>query len=187
MIDLIVFNKPYGILSQFSDRDGHLGLKGYINLPGIYPMGRLDRDSEGLLLLSSDGKLQAKISDPKYKMEKIYLVQVEGEITTAAIKSLMSGVMLNDGMTLPAKAQKLTEPQVWPRDPPIRFRKHLPTSWLELRIKEGRNRQVRRMTASTGFPTLRLIRKSIGPWKLGNIKSGKYHHQKVSLSQTKKK
>jgi len=187
MVDLVVFNKPYGILSQFSDHDGHLGLKSYIKLPGIYPMGRLDRDSEGLLLLSNDGKLQAKISDPKYKMEKVYLVQVEGEITTAAIKSLMSGVMLNDGMTLPAKAQKLTEPLVWPREPPIRFRKNSPTSWLELRIKEGRNRQVRRMTASIGFPALRLIRKSIGPWKLGSIKSGEYRHQKINLSQAKKK
>ena len=181
MIDLILFNKPYGVLSQFSENDGHLGLKSYIDIPNIYPMGRLDRDSEGLLLLSSSGPLTARISNPKYKMEKTYLVQVEGTITPAATKILTAGVILNDGITRPAKIKIINEPIVWPRKPAIRNRPSLTTSWIELRIKEGRNRQIRRMTASVGFPTLRLIRSAIGPWQLGDILPGEYLCQKTHL------
>jgi 23S rRNA pseudouridine2457 synthase len=181
MIDLIIFNKPYGVLSQFSDHDGHSGLKNYLDIPDVYPMGRLDRDSEGLLLLSSNGVLQARISDPKYKMEKTYLVQVEGTITRLAIKSLTSGVMLNDGITRPAKVKVIDEPSIWPREPAIRYRPSLTTSWIEVRIKEGRNRQVRRMTASVGFPTLRLVRVAIGAWKLDVLAPGEHAHQKIHL------
>jgi len=181
MIDLIIFNKPYGVLSQFSDHDGHSGLKNYLDIPDVYPMGRLDRDSEGLLLLSSNGVLQARISDPKYKMEKTYLVQVEGTITRFAIKSLTSGVMLNDGITRPAKVKVIDEPSIWPREPAIRYRPSLTTSWIEVRIKEGRNRQVRRMTASVGFPTLRLVRVAIGAWKLDALAPGEHAHQKIHL------
>ena len=181
MIDLVIFNKPYGVLSQFSDHDGHSGLKNYLDIPDVYPMGRLDRDSEGLLLLSSNGVLQARISDPKYKMEKTYLVQVEGTITRLAIKSLTSGVMLNDGITRPAKVKVIDEPSIWPREPAIRYRPSLTTSWIEVRIKEGRNRQVRRMTASVGFPTLRLVRVAIGAWKLDVLAPGEHAHQKIHL------
>lgn len=187
MASLFLFNKPYGVLSQFSDHDGHPGLKHYLNHPGIYPMGRLDRDSEGLLLLSDNGQLQARIADPKFKMEKTYLVQVEGEITPTALESLAAGIMLNDGMTRPAKAKQITEPSVWPRNPPIRQRAQQPTSWITLQIKEGRNRQVRRMTAAVGFPTLRLIRSAIGAWQLGDLKPGEYHQEKVHLPQLQKR
>lgn len=184
MIDLILFNKPYGVLSQFSENDGHPGLKNYIDIPSVYPMGRLDLDSEGLLLLSSSGPLTARVSNPKYKMEKTYLVQIEGTITLAAIKILEAGVMLNDGMTRPAKVKIINEPIVWPRKPAIRNRPSLTTSWIELRIKEGKNRQIRRMTASVGFPTLRLIRNAIGAWKLGGMLPGEYRCQKIYLPHT---
>jgi 23S rRNA pseudouridine2457 synthase len=184
MIDLILFNKPYGVLSQFSENDGHPGLKNYIDIPSVYPMGRLDLDSEGLLLLSSSGPLTARVSNPKYKMEKTYLVQIEGTITLAAIKILEAGVMLNDGMTRPAKIKIINEPIVWPRKPAIRNRPSLTTSWIELRIKEGKNRQIRRMTASVGFPTLRLIRNAIGAWKLGGMLPGEYRCQKIYLPHT---
>ncbi|MDX2464071.1 MAG: pseudouridine synthase [Porticoccus sp.] len=187
MASLLLFNKPYGVLSQFSDHDGHKGLKHYINYPDVYPMGRLDRDSEGLLLLSDDGQLQARIADPKFKMEKTYLVQIEGDITPAALKSLATGIMLNDGMTKPAKAKKILVPSVLPRNPPIRQRAHQPTSWIELQIKEGRNRQVRRMTAAVGFPTLRLIRSAIGVWQLGDIKPCEYRHETIHLPQQQKR
>jgi 23S rRNA pseudouridine2457 synthase len=184
MIDLILFNKPYGVLSQFSENDGHPGLKNYIDIPSVYPMGRLDLDSEGLLLLSSSGPLTARVSNPKYKMEKTYLVQIEGTITLAAIKILEAGVILNDGMTRPAKVKIINEPIVWPRKPAIRNRPSLTTSWIELRIKEGKNRQIRRMTASVGFPTLRLIRNAIGAWKLGGMLPGEYRCQKIYLPHT---
>ena len=184
MIDLILFNKPYGVLSQFSENDGHPGLKNYIDIPSVYPMGRLDLDSEGLLLLSSSGPLTARVSNPKYKMEKTYLVQIEGTITLAAIKILEAGVMLNDGMTRPAKVKIINEPIVWPRIPAIRNIPSLTTSWIELRIKEGKNRQIRRMTASVGFPTLRLIRNAIGAWKLGGMLPGEYRCQKIYLPHT---
>ncbi|PCJ90809.1 MAG: pseudouridine synthase [Porticoccaceae bacterium] len=186
MTTLILFNKPYGVLSQFSDHDGHPGLKHYLNYPDVYPMGRLDRDSEGLLLLSDNGQLQARIADPKYKMEKTYLVQLEGEITKVALDALASGLMLNDGMTKPAKVKEITQPAVWPRNPPIRQRMHQKTCWIELRIKEGRNRQVRRMTAAVGFPTLRLIRSAIGPWQLGDLKPEESRQENIHLPKPHK-
>jgi len=186
MANIVLFNKPYGVLSQFSDHDGHPGLKHYLNFPDIYPMGRLDRDSEGLLLLSDNGQLQARIANPKYKMEKTYLVQVEGDITTTALDSLSMGVTLNDGMTKPAKARIITTPSIKPRNPPIRVRENIPTSWIELKITEGRNRQVRRMTAAVGFPTLRLIRSAIGPWQLGELEQGQHQQEQVHLPQQKK-
>ncbi|MES3006461.1 MAG: pseudouridine synthase [Pseudomonadota bacterium] len=172
MARLILLNKPYDMLSQFTDDTGRNTLADCVSNPGFYPAGRLDRDSEGLLLLTDDGKLQEKISDPKHKMGKVYWAQVEGLIDEEALRKLAEGVLLNDGMTKAAKARVLPEPRVWPRDPPIRERKNIPTSWVELTLFEGRNRQVRRMTAAVGFPTLRLIRYSIGPWNLGTLQPG---------------
>ncbi|MDR7306443.1 pseudouridine synthase [Rhodoferax saidenbachensis] len=170
---LICFNKPYGVLSQFTPEGRWRGLKDFIDIPGIYVAGRLDADSEGLLLLTNDGKLQARISDPRYKMEKTYWVQVEGEPDEAALMALRQGVQLNDGLTLPARAQLIAEPAaLWERTPPVRFRQSIPTRWLELVIREGRNRQVRRMTAAVGYPTLRLIRAAIGPYTLEGLAPG---------------
>ena len=174
---LILFNKPFGVLSQFTDR-GTAGtpratLSDHIAEKGVYPAGRLDRDSEGLLLLTDDGKLQARISNPKFKAAKTYLVQVEGEPDDTALAALCAGVTLKDGPTRPAKARRVAEPDwLWPRDPPIRVRKSVPDSWLELTITEGRNRQVRRMTAHVGHPTLRLVRVRIGDWTLGSLAPG---------------
>lgn len=170
---LIRFNKPYGVLSQFTAEGRWQGLKDFIDLPGVYVAGRLDADSEGLLLLTSDGKLQAHIADPRFKMEKTYWVQVEGVPDESALSALRSGVQLNDGMTRPARARLLQPaPPVWARVPPIRERQTIPTAWIELVIKEGRNRQVRRMTAAVGFPTLRLIRAAIGPYTLDGLAPG---------------
>ncbi len=172
---IILFNKPFDVLCQFTDEQGRKTLADFITQKNIYAAGRLDRDSEGLLLLTDDGKLQHKITDPKNKMKKTYWTQVEGEITDDAIKQLSKGIKLKDGLTKPATAKKMSEPEnLWPRVPPIRERKQIPTSWLELSITEGRNRQVRRMTAAAGFPTLRLIRYSIGDWTINNIDSGDY-------------
>lgn len=170
---LICFNKPYGVLSQFTPEGRWRGLKDFIAVPEVYVAGRLDADSEGLLLLTSDGALQARISDPRFKMEKIYWVQVEGVPDEAAVDALRQGVQLNDGMTRPANARLIDTPLgLWEREPPVRVRKAIPTAWLELGIREGRNRQVRRMTAAVGFPTLRLIRASIGPYALQGLAQG---------------
>ncbi|HTQ98833.1 MAG TPA: rRNA large subunit pseudouridine synthase E [Candidatus Acidoferrum sp.] len=171
---LILFNKPYGVLSQFTSEAGHPGLRDYIPLKGVYPAGRLDHDSEGLLLLTDDGNLQHRISDPRHKLPKTYWVQVEGTIDEAALQQLRQGVALNDGKTLPAQADTLPPPQLWPRTPPIRTRKSVPDCWLSLTISEGRNRQVRRMTAAVGFPTLRLVRRQIGEWNLDGLQPGEY-------------
>jgi 23S rRNA pseudouridine2457 synthase len=175
---LILFNKPFGVLPQFTDK-GTEGsprptLSQYIDVPGVYPAGRLDMDSEGLILLTDDGRLQARISDPKFKMPKSYLVQVEGEISDEALAALASGVRLKDGMTLPATAERITDPELWERDPPIRVRLSVPDSWLKLTIHEGRNRQVRRMTAAVGFPTLRLVRWSVAEWTVEGLKQGEW-------------
>ena len=175
---LIRFNKPYGVLSQFTPEGRWRGLKDFIDLPGVYVAGRLDADSEGLLLLTDDGKLQARIADPRFKMEKTYWVQVEGEPTDEALAALRNGVQLNDGPTRPARARRLDPPpEVWHREPPIRERKLIPTAWLELAISEGRNRQVRRMTAAVGLPTLRLIRAAIGPYTLDGLAPGTWREQ----------
>ena len=177
---LILFNKPFGVLSQFTDRGTEAAratLSDFIAVPGVYPAGRLDRDSEGLLLLTDDGALQARIADPKFKLPKTYLVQVEGVPEAKALAQLRQGVRLNDGMTRPAEAQAIGfsgswPPELWPRDPPVRFRKSVPDAWLRLTIREGRNRQVRRMTAAVGLPTLRLVRWQVGEWTLDGIAPG---------------
>lgn len=172
----LLFNKPFNVLSQFTSEDNNCQtLADYIDIRGIYPAGRLDKDSEGLLVLTSDGKLQHRIAHPRNKMSKTYWVQVEGIPEEAGLKALRTGVELKDGITLPAKAKRIDEPYLlWPRDPPIRERKNVPDCWLEITISEGRNRQVRRMTAAIGFPTLRLIRYRIGSWTLDGIEPGKY-------------
>ncbi|WP_300553748.1 pseudouridine synthase [Limnohabitans sp. Rim8] len=176
---LIRFNKPYGVLSQFTPEGRWTGLADHIDLPGVYVAGRLDADSEGLLLLTSDGQEQARIADPRFKMEKTYLVQVEGIVTDQALTALARGVSLKDGPTLPARARAVAPPaELWSRNPPIRERQSIPTSWLELSIREGRNRQIRRMTAAVGLPTLRLIRTAIGPYNLDGLPSGTW--QKIT-------
>lgn len=173
MVRLIRFNKPFGVLPQFTDADGRETLAGYIDAPGLYPAGRLDRDSEGLMLLTGDGRLQAHIADPRHKMAKTYVVQVEGIPDEAALEALRRGVTLKDGRTRPAEARRIDPPEwLWPRIPPIRERKSVPDTWIELTLREGRNRQVRRMTAAVGFPTLRLIRWRIGPWTLDGLAPG---------------
>lgn len=175
MTRLILFNKPYDVLCQFTDAGTdtpRATLSDYIPVPGVYPAGRLDRDSEGLVLLTDDGRLQARIADPRFKTAKTYLVQVEGEPAAAALATLRGGVSLKDGMTRPAEVERIDPPAIWPRDPPVRFRKSVPDCWLKLTIREGRNRQVRRMTAAVGYPTLRLVRWQIGEWTLDGLAPG---------------
>jgi 23S rRNA pseudouridine2457 synthase len=177
MTRLLLFNKPFGVLSQFTDRGSptvRSTLSDFIAVKGVYPAGRLDRDSEGLLLLCDDGQLQARIAEPRFKMPKTYLVQVEGDPQDAALERLRNGVMLKDGMTLPAEIARIDQPDLWARTPPIRERKSIPDSWLKLTIREGRNRQVRRMTAAVGLPTLRLVRWSIGDWTVAGIAPGQF-------------
>lgn len=187
MTQVILFNKPFHVLCQFSPHEDKTTLKEYIPIEGYYPCGRLDYDSEGLLVLSNKGSLQSLISQPKNKMKKTYWVQVEGSIDLDSINQLTTGVKLKDGMTRPATAQPISEPQsLWPRTPPIRERKHIPTSWIELTISEGRNRQVRRMTAAVGHPTLRLIRYQVGPWTLGNLQPGEWCYADLDSTLTSK-
>lgn len=194
MTRLIAFNKPYGVLCQFTD-DGpstpagapRPTLANYITRPGVYPAGRLDRDSEGLLLLTDDGALQARIADPRHKLAKSYLVQVEGDVGENALAALSAGVMLKDGMTRPATARRIdvthVAPDLWPRDPPIRYRPSVPDCWIEISLREGRNRQVRRMTAAVGHPTLRLIRWRIGDWSLDGLAPGQWRDQNSLVSR----
>ncbi|MGH1413948.1 MAG: rRNA large subunit pseudouridine synthase E [Pelagimonas sp.] len=175
---LILFNKPFGVLSQFTDK-GTEGspretLSNYIDVPGVYPAGRLDRDSEGLMVLTDDGRLQAKIAHPRFKKPKTYLAQVEGTPSPDQLQALRKGVELKDGMTRPAKAALIDRPDLWPRNPPVRFRKTVPDAWISLTITEGRNRQVRRMTAHVGLPCLRLVRWSVGEWGLDGLSSGEW-------------
>ncbi|WP_313807205.1 pseudouridine synthase [Sphingobium sp.] len=172
---LILFNKPYGVITQFTDARSPTvrpTLSDFIDVPRVYPAGRLDLDSEGLVVLTDDGRMQARIADPKFKMPKTYLVQVEGDPQQAAMDRLRRGVRLKDGMTLPAEAERIAAPSLWPRDPPVRFRKTVPDCWVRLTIREGRNRQVRRMTAAIGHPTLRLVRWSIGDWTIEGVRPG---------------
>lgn len=174
---LLSFNKPFGVLAQFTDRSAgkqRSTLSDYIAVPGVYPAGRLDRDSEGLLLLTDDGRLQARISHPRFKLPKTYLAQVEGEPDAGVLERLRTGIVLKDGPTRPARAELVEPPPLWPRDPPIRYRRNVPDSWLRLTITEGRNRQVRRMTAAVGHPTLRLVRWSIGDWTLDDLEPGQW-------------
>lgn len=183
MSRLILLNKPYGVLCQFTDADGRPTLADFVPVPGVYAAGRLDADSEGLLLLTDDGGLQHRITDPRHKLPKTYLAQVEGEPDEAALAQLRAGVDLGDFRTRPCTARVVAEPDwLWPRDPPVRFRKTVPTAWLEIVLREGRNRQVRRMTAKVGLPTLRLLRVAIGQWSLGDLLPGQWCETPVSLA-----
>jgi 23S rRNA pseudouridine2457 synthase len=171
----LILNKPYGVLCQFSDTEGRPTLADFVRVPGVYPAGRLDRDSEGLVLLTDDGRLQAAIANPRNGIEKGYWVQVEGSPAADQLKALEAGPVLSDGPTLPASARLIAEPEgLWPRDPPIRFRREIPTAWLEVGLREGRNRQVRRMTAAVGLPTLRLVRFRVGEWRLEGLAPGQW-------------
>jgi len=182
MSRLLIFNKPFNVLCQFSADGERETLKHYIDVPAVYPAGRLDTDSEGLLLLTDDGRLQARIADPRHKAPKTYLAQVEGIPDEAALRALAEGVDLGDFVTRPAQARRVAAPDwLWPRQPPIRERKAIPTAWVELVLREGKNRQVRRMTAKVGYPTLRLVRTAIGPWKLGDLAPGQW--QDAALPQ----
>jgi 23S rRNA pseudouridine2457 synthase len=180
MNQIILFNKPFNVLCQFTDTEGRRTLGDFIKIPRAYAAGRLDYDSEGLVVLTDNGNLQHRISDPKNKMPKTYLVQVEGIPAKEKLMQLEKGIMLKDGMTEPAQVEIIKEPDLWPRNPPIRFRKRIPTSWIKLTIAEGRNRQVRRMTAAIGHPTLRLVRWSVGQWTVESLKPGEWKSIPVS-------
>lgn len=182
MTRIILFNKPFGVLSQFTDPEGtRETLANYLDLPGFRPAGRLDYDSEGLLVLTDSGVLQVRITDPRHKMAKTYWVQVEGEPKELDLDRLRAGILLKDGPTLPAKVERIPEPQgLWTRNPPIRYRASIPTAWLSLTIREGRNRQVRRMTAAMGYPTLRLVRARIGEWRLETLSPGRFRESEIS-------
>jgi 23S rRNA pseudouridine2457 synthase len=173
-IRLLLVNKPYGVLTQFTDRQGRPTLADFVAAPGVYPAGRLDADSEGLVLLTNHGPLQAMLADPRHKAPKVYWVQVEGSVDEEALLPLRAGVQLKDGPTLPARVRQIPEPRLWPRVPPIRHRETIPTAWLELELREGRNRQVRRMTAAVGLPTLRLVRHAVGPWTVDGLAPGQW-------------
>lgn len=180
MAQLILFNKPYNVLTQFTDQAGRATLADYIDLPGVYPAGRLDRDSEGLLLLTDDGALAHQLTEPRKKTWKTYWVQVEHIPTDADLQPLRDGIVLKDGPAKPARTRLIDEPALWPRDPPVRYRTSIPTQWLEVQIHEGRNRQVRRMTAAIGFPTLRLVRAAIGDWTFDGLQPGEWRSIEVS-------
>src|SRR5690554_1097783 len=182
MSRILLFNKPFRVLTQFTDTEGRSTLADFIKVPGVYAAGRLDFDSEGLLILTDDGRLQQQLANPAYKLPKTYCVQVDGLVTEEAIDRLRRGVQLKDGPTRPARVRRIDPPPwLWPRNPPVRFRREQPTSWIELTITEGRNRQVRRMTAQVGFPTLRLIRWSIGNWTLADLAPGQWREEQVHL------
>jgi 23S rRNA pseudouridine2457 synthase len=181
MATLILLNKPYQVLSQFTDSQNRTTLASYLDAPGFYPAGRLDYDSEGLILLCDDGALQQRITDPRHKLWKSYLLQLEGLISDTAISALTRGIALKDGMTLPARVARISQPALWARDPPIRQRASQPTSWIRIAIREGRNRQLRRMCAAVDFPVLRLVRRAIGDWELGNLAPGEYRREIVHL------
>ncbi len=181
MASIILFNKPFGVLSQFTSEENRPTLKEYIKIPHVYPAGRLDHDSEGLLLLTDDGQVQHHIAHPAHKLPKTYWVQVEGAPNSYALTKLRQGVELNDGMTQPAEARLIAAPKLWERDPPIRSRQNIPTQWIEIVISEGKNRQIRRMTAAVGHPTLRLVRVKIGSWTLEGIEPGKYKVEAINL------
>lgn len=183
MSRVLLFNKPFRVLCQFRDPQGRQTLKDFISIKQVYAAGRLDYDSEGLLVLTDDGDLQHFITDPQHKLPKTYWVQVEGRPDAAAIARLSKGVQLNDGMTAPAQVNLIAPPKVWEREPPVRFRENIPTSWLQMTITEGRNRQIRRMTAAIGFPTLRLIRIAIGPLQLQGLQPGEYRDQVLEVNK----
>jgi 23S rRNA pseudouridine2457 synthase len=187
MSRVILLNKPFGVICQFSGEPGRSTLKDFVAVPGVYAAGRLDTDSEGLLLLTDDGALQHRIADPRHKLPKTYLVQVEGEPDEAALAGLRAGLDLGNFVTRPCDAQRVAEPDwLWPRDPPVRFRKSVPTAWLEIVLREGKNRQVRRMTAKAGFPTLRLIRVAIGDWSLAGMVPGQWRSEEVADGDDKR-
>ncbi|MDX1633019.1 MAG: pseudouridine synthase [Marinobacter sp.] len=181
MATLVLLNKPFNVLCQFTDGQGRGTLADFVDVSGVYPAGRLDYDSEGLVLLTDDGQLQHRIASPRHKLAKTYWVQVEGEISEDALQALRQGVDLKDGPTLPAQASAMPAPAVWPRHPPVRERQAIPTSWLQLTLTEGRNRQVRRMTAAVGYPTLRLIRYGIGDWTIDGLPPGETRSQVIHL------
>lgn len=181
MANLILLNKPFNVLCQFTDKEGRPTLADYVHVGEVYPAGRLDYDSEGLVLLTDDGALQHRIASPTLKMAKTYWAQVDGDITEHALEQLRKGIQLKDGPTRPAQARRIHEPGIWDRQPPVRYRANVPTSWIELTLTEGRNRQVRRMTAAVGFPTLRLIRTSIGDWHIDGLRPGETRQLEVHL------